>query len=165
MSLLGQCLTNYGLGDTNINEKNDNNDVRDVNACISDCYLYGLVYSNAVLDFSSFTNKVNGLIALIMNREEEEEVIMAMIREELENNVCNELILSTFIVETFNKAILPTDLFINILNGIPSQETMGLIDCRATTAFVFYSSPSYISSKDKDLTETIINLLSQSKKK
>ncbi|ELA47595.1 hypothetical protein VCUG_00918 [Vavraia culicis subsp. floridensis] len=164
MGLLGQCMANYGIGDFGADEEQLAENDRDLNASISDCYLYGLVYCNTTLDFSMFTNKVNGLLAFSMNRVEEEEVVMALIREGLEENPCNELLLATFLVETYGKEILPVELLINILNDIPPEKsTPSTIDYRAIAAFVLAASPAYISSRDEVLTETFINLIEQNK--
>ncbi|ELQ76032.1 26S proteasome regulatory complex, subunit RPN1/PSMD2, partial [Trachipleistophora hominis] len=107
---------------------------------------------------------VNGLLALSMNRVEEEEVVMALLREGLEENPCNELLLATFLVETYGKELLPLDLLGNILNDIPPERsTPSTVDHRAVAAFVLAASPAYVSSRDEVLTETFINLIEQNK--
>lgn len=164
MGLLGECMMNYGIGDSGVSSEQEPANTKDVNTNINDCYLYGLVYCNTPLDFSLFSNKVNGLLAMSMNREEEEEVIMALIREGLEEKICNELLLAIFLVETYNKAILPVDLLVNVLNDIPAEKSKStMVDHRAIAAFSLAASPAYISSEDEDLSETFLNLISQNR--
>lgn len=153
-NILGQCLHNFGICNSD--------ESIPLNMELEDNYLYGLIFANSPFDFSAYSNKINGLLSLSLNRREEEEVTFALLREELEENVSNEILLSLFLVETYNQDLIPKDFLLDILNSIP-EEMSTTIDNRAVAAFVLCTSPSMISSQDETITTTILNIMQDKK--
>ncbi|KRH93353.1 26S proteasome regulatory complex, subunit RM153/PSMD2, partial [Pseudoloma neurophilia] len=117
-------------------------------------WLLGLPLSTSPLDFSSFNNDINGLLALSINQTEEEQVTTALLLERYFSSSENEQILllaSLFIVNKWDKP-LSTDSLL--------EEVLQTEDCTFKTAMTLFLIASMnISSVDEMLTQLILRFI------
>lgn len=164
MGILGQSLGSYGIPEC---EEEDET--------LPDSPFIGLVHANTHGMSTGSMSSANALLALAMNREEEEEVTIALLRESLEERMSKESLFALFLVESWGKELLPKDILYDALNEREENEDEEKekekekggegMSCSALSAFVLATGPGMAASGNEELTQTILNLLGDGNKK
>lgn len=111
-TFIGECFKNFGIGNEEqaendsdgqsvpnrtLNESNQSGPISEMSTTdetpveftynMPDNYFLGLPLVNSFLDFSKFNSDIHGLLALAMNKVEEEEVTLALIQEKIDESI------------------------------------------------------------------------------